>query len=101
MSSADLDAVNLALLVLRCGIGAGMLAHGINHIYGGDKIEGTSRWFETLGMKTGLLHAWLTSVTEIEGAALLILVLPTPLGRAATIGVMAVAGLTHHPGNDS
>jgi putative oxidoreductase len=28
----DTDAIDLALLVFRCGIGAVMLAHGINHI---------------------------------------------------------------------
>src|SRR3546814_5838577 len=99
MSSADLDAVNLALLVLRCGIGAVMLAHGIHHIFGGGKIEGTGRWFESLGMKPGLLHAWLASVTEIVGGALLILGLLTLLAGAATIGVMAVAGITTHRGN--
>src|SRR3546814_7263082 len=76
-----------------------MLAHGINRIFGGGKIEGTGRWFESLGMKPGLLHAWLASVTEIVGGALLILGLLTPLGGAATIGVMAVAGITNHRGN--
>ena len=50
----DLDAINLALLALRCGIGAVMLAHGINHIFGGGKIAGTARWFESLGMKPGI-----------------------------------------------
>src|SRR3546814_8136424 len=50
-------------------------------------------------MKPGLLHAWLASVTEIVGGALLILGLLTPLGGAATIGVMAVAGITNHRGN--
>ena len=41
MDSADVDSINLALLVLRCGLGAVMLAHGINHIFGGGKIAGT------------------------------------------------------------
>src|SRR3546814_2453408 len=50
-------------------------------------------------MKPGLLHAWLASVTEIVGGALLILGLLTSLGGAATIGVMAVAGITNHRGN--
>ena len=91
----DLDAVNLALLVLRCGLGAVLLAHGLNHIYGGGKIEGTGRWFESLGMKPGLVHAWLASLTEVLGGALLVLGLLTPLGGAAVIGVMAVAGITN------
>ena len=51
----DADAVNLALLGLRLILGAVMLAHGINHIFGGGKIAGTGRWFESLGMKPGPL----------------------------------------------
>jgi putative oxidoreductase len=96
---SDLDSVNLALLVLRCGLGAVMLAHGINHIYGGGKIEGTGRWFASLGMRPGIVHAWLASVTEVVGGALLVLGLLTPFGGAAVIGVMAVAGITNHRGN--
>ena len=41
----DQDAVDLALLVLRCGVGAVMLAHGYIHIFGGGKIAGTGKWF--------------------------------------------------------
>jgi putative oxidoreductase len=99
MSDADLDAVNLALLVLRCGVGAVMLAHGINHIFGGGKIAGTGRWFESLGMKPGPLHAWLASITEIVGGALLVLGLLMPLAGAAVVGVMLVAWITNHRGN--
>jgi len=95
----DLDSINLALLVLRCGLGAVMLAHGINHIFGGGKIEGTGRWFASLGMKPGILHAWLASLTEIGGGALLVLGLLTPFGGAAVVGVMLVAWITNHRGN--
>jgi putative oxidoreductase len=99
MDSADVDAMNLALLVLRCGLGAVMLAHGINHIFGGGKIAGTARWFESLGMRPGIVHAWLASLTEIAGGALLVLGLLTPLGGAAIVGVMLVAWITNHRGN--
>ena len=37
--------VDLALLVLRVGVGVVFLAHGINHVFGGGKIAGTGRWF--------------------------------------------------------
>ena len=67
MDSADVDSINLALLALRCGVGAVMLAHGINHIFGGGKIAGTARWFASLGMKPGIVHAWLASLTEVVG----------------------------------
>jgi putative oxidoreductase len=95
----DDTAINLAFLVFRCGVGAVMLAHGVNHIIGGGKIAGTARWFASLGMKPGIVHAWLASLTEIGGGTLLVLGLLTPLGAAAVIGVMLVAWITNHRGN--
>jgi putative oxidoreductase len=93
------DSVNFALLLLRVTVGAVMLAHGINHIYGGGKIAGTGRWFASLGMKPGPLHAWLASITEVVCGALLVLGLLTPLGAAGVVGVMLVAWITNHRGN--
>jgi putative oxidoreductase len=96
---SDVDSINLALLVFRMAVGAVMLAHGLNHIYGGGKIAGTARWFESLGMRPGIVHAWLASLTEVAGGIALILGLLTPLGGAAVIGVMLVAWVTNHRGN--
>ena len=55
----------LGLLVLRVSVGVTMLAHGYHHIYRGGKIKGTAGWFASLGMKPGILHAWLASITEL------------------------------------
>jgi putative oxidoreductase len=96
---SDVDSINLALLVFRVAVGAVMLAHGLNHIYGGGKIAGTARWFESLGMRPGIVHAWLASLSEVAGGIALILGLLTPLGGAAVIGVMLVAWITNHRGN--
>jgi putative oxidoreductase len=96
---SDTDSINLALLVFRCALGAVMLAHGINHIFGGGKIAGTGRWFASLGMKPGILHAWLASLMEVVGGVLLVLGLLTPFGGAVIIGVMLVAWITNHRGN--
>lgn len=96
---SDVDSVNLVLLVLRAAVGAVMLAHGLNHIFGGGKIAGTARWFASLGMRPGILHAWLASLTELVGGALLVLGLLTPLAGAAVMGVMLVAWITNHRGN--
>lgn len=96
---SDADSINLVLLVLRGAAGAVMLAHGINHIFGGGKIAGTGRWFASLGMKPGIVHAWVASLTEIGGGSLLVLGLLTPFGGAAVIGVMLVAWITNHRGN--
>jgi putative oxidoreductase len=93
---SDADAIDLALLVLRCGVGAVMLAHGINHIFGGGKIAGTARWFESLGMRPGPLHAWLASLTEVGAGVLLVLGALTPFAAAGVVGVMLVAWITNH-----
>ena len=92
----DADAIDLALLILRCGVGGVMLAHGINHIFGGGKIAGTARWFESLGMRPGILHAWLASQTEVGAGALLVVGFLTPLAAAGVVGVMLVAWITNH-----
>jgi len=92
----DPDALNLALLALRSSVGAIMLAHGVNHVFRGGKIEGTAGWFESLGMKPGKLHAWLASLTEIGAGAMLIVGLLTPLAGAGVVGVMLVAWITNH-----
>src|SRR6476661_1377441 len=89
-------AVNLSLLLLRVALGIVFLAHGINHVFRGGKIPGTARWFESLGMKPGVLHAWLASLTEIGSGALLVVGLLTPLAGAGVVGVMVVAWITNH-----
>lgn len=95
----ETDAANLALLVLRVTLGVVMLAHGINHIIGGGKIEGTAGWFESLGMRPGRLHAWLASLTEVGAGAMLLVGLLTPLAAAGVVGVMVVAWITNHRTN--
>jgi putative oxidoreductase len=96
---SDAHAVDLALLLFRCGIGAVMLAHGINHIWGGGKIAGTAAWFKSMGMRPPLTQAWLASITEIGAGGLLVLGLLTPFGGAGVVGVMAVAWAINHRGN--
>jgi len=95
----DRHATDLALLVLRLTAGAVFLAHGINHIFRGGKIAGTGRWFESLGMRPGWLHAWLASLTELGAGTMLVFGLLTPLAGAGVIGVMLVAWITNHRGN--
>lgn len=95
----DSDSVNAALLLFRVAVGGVMLAHGINHVFGGGRIPGTARWFESLGMRPGVVHAWLASVTEIGAGALLVVGLLTPLTAAGVVGVMVVAWIINHLGN--
>lgn len=96
VSSLSPSSMDLALLIARLAVGAVFLAHGINHIFGGGKIAGTARWFEGLGMKPGVMHAWVASATEIAAGASIVLGFLTPLGGAGIVGVMVVAWITNH-----
>ena len=90
------SSVDTALLIGRLVLALVFLAHGIRHIFGGGKIAGTARWFESLGMRPGIVHAWFASLTEVGAGVLLILGLLTPLACAGVVGVMLVAWITNH-----
>lgn len=91
--------VVVALLLVRVVIGVTMMAHGYNHWRGGGKIAGTGRWFSGLGLRYGVLQAWMSVVTELGAGLLLVAGLFTPLACAAVISVMLVAGLLAHRKN--
>jgi putative oxidoreductase len=93
------DAASLVLLLFRIAVGVVFLAHGYNHIFGGGKIAGTARWFAGLGMRPGILHAWVASLTEVGAGLLLVAGLLTPLAAAGVVGVMLVAWITNHRKN--
>jgi putative oxidoreductase len=93
---ANMDGLNLGMMILRVAVGVIMLAHGINHIFRGGKIKGTAGWFASLGMKPGILHAWLASLTEVGAGVMLIAGLFTPLAAAGVVGTMTVALITNH-----
>lgn len=92
----NIDGINAGVFILRVAVGIVMIAHGYNHIWGGGKIEGTAGWFESLGMKPGILHAWLASLTELGAGAMLIFGFLTPLAAGGVVGVMLVALITNH-----
>ncbi|MFF7939734.1 DoxX family protein [Nocardia gamkensis] len=94
-----MEVTDVALLLLRLVVGVTMIAHGVNHWIGGGRIAGTARWFSGLGLRNGLLQAWLSVVTEIGAGTLLVLGLLTPFAAAAIISVMLVAGLLAHRAN--
>ncbi|MEI7592131.1 MAG: DoxX family protein [Actinomycetes bacterium] len=95
----SLTGLNIGLLLLRIATGVVMVAHGYNHIWGGGKIPGTARWFESLGLRPGVLHAWLASIVELGAGTMLILGLLTPLAATGLVAVISVAILTIHRHN--
>ena len=92
----NVHGIYAGIFILRVAVGIVMIAHGYNHIWGGGKIEGTAGWFASLGMKPGILHAWLASITELVCGVMLILGFLQPLAAAGVIGVMLVALITNH-----
>ncbi len=89
------DALNGAMLVLRLGLGAVFLAHGIKHLRGREK---TSNWFGSMGFKYPEFQWLLSTATEIGVGILLILGLLTSLAAAGAIGIMFVAFWSVHRG---
>ena len=61
----DVDAIEIAILITRVSFGLMMFAHGYNHFFRGGRIAGTGRWFDSLGMKPGKVHAIVASATEV------------------------------------
>jgi putative oxidoreductase len=98
MTGVD-DAFDIATLLFRVALGVVFVAHGYNHIFGGGRIAGTARWFDGLGMRPGIVHAWMASLTELGSGALLFLGLATPVACAGVAGTMIVAWVTNHRQN--
>jgi uncharacterized membrane protein YphA (DoxX/SURF4 family) len=80
---------SLSLLVLRVTVGAVFLAHGIQKFQGG--VDGVAGFFDKVGIPMASLMAWVVTVVETLGGALLILGLATQLSAALLAFVMIVA----------
>ncbi len=92
---ADQDVVDIVLLVTRVAIGITLFTHGYQKFFMGGRIKGTAGWFESLGMKPGIVHAYTASCTEVSCGIGLALGLFTPLTAAGFVGTMFVAAWTH------
>lgn len=87
-----------AALALRLTIGPMLVAHGANKVFGKGGLEGTTRWFDSLGLRPAHVHARMAAATEIGAGMLLTLGAASPLPAAAAIGLMATAARTDHKG---
>ena len=90
------DGINISALLLRVAIGITMLAHGYNHAFGGGKLPGTARWFESIGIRPGRVHALFATLTELGAGTMLLLGVLTPLAAAGVVGTMLVALISNH-----
>jgi putative oxidoreductase len=92
-------AADTGLLILRVCLGLTLAAHGYNKFFGGGRIPGTARWFESIGMKPGMLHARIAATTEVSAGLGLAVGLFTPIPAAGFVALMFVAAWTVHRAN--
>jgi putative oxidoreductase len=74
------------------------IAHGTNMVFGAGGLEGTTGWFDSLGLQPAAVHARMAAATEIGAGALITLGVGNPLPSAAVVGLMATAAATDHRG---
>ncbi|MBV8346224.1 MAG: DoxX family protein [Mycolicibacterium sp.] len=92
-------AVDVGVLILRLCLGLTLAAHGFNKFFAGGRIPGTARWFESIGMKPGGLHARIAATCEIGAGLGLAVGLLTPIPAAGFVALMLVAAWTVHRPN--
>jgi putative oxidoreductase len=85
-------------LMLRLIIGPMLITHGYNKVFGKGGIEGTTRWFDALGLQPAKIHARLAAATELGAGTMITLGAASPLPAAAAIGLMTTAARTDHRG---
>lgn len=91
--------VDLGLLVLRLAIGLTLVAHGANKFFGGGRIPGTARWFESMGVRPARPNAVLAASTEVLAGLGVAAGLFTPVTAAGVIALMLVAIVVSHRKN--
>jgi putative oxidoreductase len=93
----DQNAIDLGLLILRLVLGVTLALHGVAKYRGG--IHGVGRWFESEGLRPGILHAHLAASSEVVFGCAIAAGLMTPLACMGYMGVMIVAGWVGHRKN--
>jgi putative oxidoreductase len=87
------DHRDVAGLVLRGVIGGTMVAHGVRH---GRTLEGTARWFSSIGFRQPEVQAKASAVVEVGAGAAMLAGAATPLAAAAVVGTLTVAARSVH-----
>jgi putative oxidoreductase len=101
-SFSDPVTLGTGLLIARLIVGALMVAHGGQKLFGwlgGYGLAGTAGYFEQLGFRPGKLFVVTASVFEMVSGILIALGLFGPVGPALLLSVMIVAMGSVHWGN--
>ncbi len=81
-------------LILRVTVGGYFVGHGLQKLtgrLGGEGLDGTGAFFESVGIRPGRANAVLAGAAETGGGALFALGLATPVAASALAGVMTNA----------
>jgi putative oxidoreductase len=91
--------MDVALLILRLGIGLILTGHGVQKLFGwfgGPGLTSLSQSFEKQGFKPAWPWVTLAIVGEVGGGLSVALGFLTPLGAAGILGAMAMATFKSH-----
>src|SRR5690349_22368201 len=91
--------MDVVLLGFRCTLGVMIFLHGLNHLWGPGGVDGTARWFASIGFRPAKVHALMSGATELSVGLGLVVGLLVPFACAALIGTMVVAGWAAHRPN--
>jgi putative oxidoreductase len=92
--------VEIGLLLLRVVVGALLVGHGTQKLFGwfgGYGLDGVAGWFGSIGFRPARPMAVIAGLGEAVGGLLLLLGLLSPLAAAVVIGTLLVAASTHLP----
>jgi putative oxidoreductase len=98
-SVLDSQTVSIGLLIGRLVVGLLMAAHGAQKLFGwfgGHGVEGTGKFFGSLGFEPGRLFATLAGLAQVGSGLLIALGFLGPIGPAIMLSVMIVAGISVH-----
>jgi len=89
---------SLGLLVSRLILGAYLVVHGAQKLFGsfgGAGLEATAAGFDRLGLRPGKVMATVAGASELGGGLLTATGMADPLGPLVIAGTMAVASTVH------
>lgn len=94
--------MSTGLLIIRLVIGLTFMGHGAQKLFGwfgGHGLKGTAGWLESIGVKPGVLMAFLAGAGELVGGLLFAAGFLTPVGALLIVVTMLVAIFTVHGKN--
>lgn len=94
--------MDLGLLIIRLVVGLSFAGHGAQKLFGsfgGYGLKGTGGFFESIGIKPGVLMAFLAGAGELVGGLFFAAGLFTPFASALIVIPMLVAIFTVHGKN--